>query len=178
MNTICLAGGCFWGLQKFFDQFDGLKTETGYANGNGDSVTYTQVCAGSGHAEALMIEYPNTIELPQILAAYFAAVDPVSVNRQGNDIGINYRTGIYYQYQWQEQIAKKMLEDLQTHFDQPIAIELTRLANFCPAEEYHQKYLDKNPNGYCHLPRPLLSGHRLPTMQEVFEAYPSLKTIL
>ncbi len=93
MNTICLAGGCFWGLQKFFDQFDGLKTETGYANGNGDSVTYTQVCAGSGHAEALMIEYPNTIELPQILAAYFAAVDPVSVNRQGNDIGINYRTG-------------------------------------------------------------------------------------
>lgn len=178
MKTVILAGGCFWGLQKFFDQFEGLKTETGYANGSIERPTYQQVCAGSGHAEAVRIEYPDSISLAQILAAYFAAVDPVSVNQQGNDRGINYRTGIYVENEKDLEIAKAMIADLQKHFDKPIAIEVGWLENYWPAEDYHQNYLDKNPGGYCHLPRPLLTGHRLPTLAEVYEVYPQVRTIL
>lgn len=176
MNSIILAGGCFWGLQKFFDQFEneGIKTETGYVNGNSSRTSYQQVCAGSGHAEAVKIEYPDTIKLPQILATYFAAVDPTSKNRQGNDEGINYRTGIYVTSEKDKQIANEMLFDLQKHYAKPIQIEVRDLMNYCPAEEYHQKYLDKNPLGYCHLPKPLLVGHRLPTMEEVEQEYPDL----
>lgn len=178
MKTIVLAGGCFWGLQKFFDQFDGLKTEVGYANGSSKQVTYREVCNGSGHAEAVKIEYPESMGLDQILAAYFAAVDPTSLNRQGNDAGINYRTGIYVTSQTEADTAKAMLKDLQAHFAAPIQIEVRWLENYCPAEEYHQKYLDKNPGGYCHLPKMLLSGHILPTQQQVLEAYPSLEKVL
>ncbi|MBF0579388.1 peptide-methionine (S)-S-oxide reductase MsrA [Erysipelotrichaceae bacterium RD49] len=178
MKTIILAGGCFWGLQKFFDQFECLKTETGYANGNGDQVSYQQVCAGSGHAEAVKIEYPDSIELDQILAAYFAAVDPTSLNKQGNDVGINYRTGIYVTNEQDTRIAQAMLADLQKHFTKPIQIEVKKLVNYCSAEDDHQKYLDKNPGGYCHLPRVLLSGHILPSQADVLETYPSLKEIL
>lgn len=178
MKSIILAGGCFWGLQKFFDQFEGLKTETGYVNGQTSQVSYQQVCAGSGHAEAVKIEYPDSIDLDQILAAYFAAVDPTSLNRQGNDVGINYRTGIYVTSAHDAQIAKAMLTDLQKHFDQPIQIEIRELKNYCPAEDYHQKYLDKNPGGYCHLPKWLLAGHVLPSESEVLKSYPSLETVL
>lgn len=174
MNTIVLAGGCFWGLQKFFDQFPGLKTEVGYVNGSTAQTTYRQVCTGSGHAEAVKIDYPDTISLAQILAAYFASVDPTSINQQGNDIGINYRTGIYVQNVQEETLAKEMLQDLQTHFFKPIAIEVKPLINYCQAEPEHQKYLDIHPTGYCHLPRTLLTGHRLPTLEEVQDAYPSL----
>lgn len=178
MKSIVLAGGCFWGLQKFFDQFAGLKTETGYANGSSDKTDYRAVCAGSGHAEAVLVEYPDDLSPAQILAAYFAAVDPVSVNQQGNDVGINYRTGIYVQNEKDLQIARAMIADLQKHFKAPIAIEVKYLENYCPAEDYHQKYLQKNPGGYCHLPGGLMSGHILPTLQQTIEAYPSLKSIL
>lgn len=178
MKTILLAGGCFWGLEKFFQQFDGLKTEVGYVNGctNGPA-TYQQVCAGSGHAEAVKIEYPDSIELPQILAAFFAAIDPTSLNKQGNDVGINYRTGIYVTSQREEAIAKAMLADLQTHFDKPVVVEVDTPKNYWTAEEYHQNYLNNTPGGYCHLPRTLLAGHRLPTMAEVLQAYPSLAAL-
>lgn len=180
MNSIILAGGCFWGLQKFFDQFkdEGITTETGYVNGNSEKTNYQLVCAGSGHAEAVKIDYPNTIQLPQILAAYFAAVDPTSKNRQGNDVGINYRTGIYVTNEKDKEIAMLMLEQLQKQYEAPIQIEVRDSMNYCPAEEYHQKYLDKNPGGYCHLPRVLLTGHRLQTMDEVLEAYPDLAKTL
>lgn len=179
MNQIVLAGGCFWGLQKFFDQFDGLRTQVGYANGAVDGpVSYQQVCRGSGHAEAVRIEYPDSIALSQILAAYFAAVDPTSLNRQGNDTGMNYRTGIYCENDCQLSIAKAMLKDLQTKVDGRVVIEAGLLKNYVPAEQYHQKYLDRNPGGYCHLPAVLLHGHRLPTAQEVLAEYPSVKTVL
>lgn len=174
MKTIILAGGCFWGLQKFFDQFPELKTETGYVNGIGSKTTYREVCAGSGHAEAVKITYPDNVSLAQILAVYFAAVDPISVNQQGNDIGINYRTGIYVQNEKEETIAKDMIADLQQHYAKPIAIEVKRIQNYCKAEDEHQKYLDVHPHGYCHLPRWILSGHRLPTLAEVEAQYPTL----
>lgn len=132
---------------------------------------------GGGHAEAVRIEYPDTVSLSQILAAYFAAVDPTSLNRQGNDIGISYRTGIYCLNAHQLEIAHAMLEDLQHGIKERVVIEACMLKNYVPAEEYHQNYLDKNPKGYCHLPSALLHGHHLPGLKEVLEAYPSLKNI-
>ena len=98
MRTIYLAGGCFWGMQKFFDQFDGVaETEVGYANGPDHAPSYQEVCKNSGHAETLRIDYdPDTISLTALLEYYFMVIDPLSVNRQGEDSGIQYRTGIYY----------------------------------------------------------------------------------
>ena len=98
MKEIYLAGGCFWGMQKFFDQFDGIiETEVGYANGPDQKPSYEDVCHNSGHAETLRILYDEKLlSLTEILEYYFMVIDPVSVNRQGNDIGIQYRTGIYY----------------------------------------------------------------------------------
>ena len=178
MKEIVLAGGCFWGIEKFFSQFDGLKTEVGYANGLTETATYQQVCAGSGHTEAVRIEYPDSVSCAQLIAVLFEVIDPVSLNRQGNDVGINYRTGIYAISRQQESIAKAMIGDLQKHYARPIAVESEPLKHFIPAEDYHQKYLDKNPQGYCHLPKPLLSGHQLPELENVLQAYPSLKALI
>ena len=97
MKTIYLAGGCFWGVQRFFDQFDGVvRTETGYANGPEQAPTYQDVCADSGHAETVRIDYDESrITLEELLDDYFMVIDPTSVNKQGHDEGIQYRTGIY-----------------------------------------------------------------------------------
>ncbi len=158
MRTIYLAGGCFWGMQKFFDQFEGvLSTQVGYANGPDRAPTYKEVCSDSGHAETVRIEYDEEkLPLDRLLDLYFLVVDPLSVNRQGGDEGIQYRTGVYY-------TAADQLPALQAAFDReaakvgaPLAVELLPLANFFPAEEYHQKYLDKNPGGYCHIPQRML----------------------
>ena len=154
MKTIYLAGGCFWGMQKFFDQFDGvLRTEVGYANGPDKAPSYEDVCADSGHAETLRIDYDETrISLAELLKYYFMVIDPLSVNRQGHDEGIQYRTGIYY-------TDGSLLPEIQSYYQAEekkagakLAVELEPLRNFFSAEEYHQKYLDKNPGGYCHIP--------------------------
>ena len=98
MKTLYLAGGCFWGAQRFFDQFRGvISTETGYANGPTDETTYKEVCADSGHAETVKIEFDESvIPVEKLLKYYFMIIDPMSVNRQGEDEGVQYRTGIYY----------------------------------------------------------------------------------
>ncbi|MBQ3668495.1 MAG: peptide-methionine (S)-S-oxide reductase MsrA [Clostridia bacterium] len=159
MKEIYLAGGCFWGVQRFFDQFDGVKeTYTGYANGPEDEVTYKQVCADSGHAETVKIVFDeNVISVSDLLKYYFMIIDPTSVNRQGHDSGIQYRTGIYYTDESLLKEIKAVYEQEQTKVGKPLAVELEPLKNFCPAEEYHQKYLVKNPTGYCHVPRELLN---------------------
>ena len=153
MKEIYLAGGCFWGVQRYFDQFEGvLSTDTGYANGPGET-TYKQVCQNSGHAETVKIVYDeNKISLEELIAHYFAVIDPVSVNRQGHDSGIQYRTGIYYTDPTDEELLKRLYAAQQQKYDSPLAVELQMLENFCRAEEYHQKYLEKNPGGYCHIP--------------------------
>ncbi len=155
MKTIYLAGGCFWGMQKFFDQFEGvLSTEVGYANGPAGAPSYQDVCAGSGHAETLRIDYdPGVIGLPALLNSYFMVIDPLSVNRQGEDCGIQYRTGIYYSEEAQLAEILPVYRAEEAKAGAALAVELKPLENFCPAEEYHQKYLDKNPTGYCHIPR-------------------------
>ena len=155
MKTIYLAGGCFWGMQKFFDQFEGvLSTQVGYANGPDRAPTYQEVCRNSGHAETVRIDYDEgKLSLDKLLNLYFLVIDPLSVNKQGEDEGIQYRTGVYY-------TAADQLPALRAAFDReaakvgaPLAVELLPLENFFPAEEYHQKYLDKNPGGYCHIPQ-------------------------
>ena len=154
MKRIYLAGGCFWGMQKFFDQFDGvLATEVGYANGPTENPSYRDVCASSGHAETVRIDYDEeTISLTELLDFYFMVIDPLSVNRQGEDSGVQYRTGIYYTDDGQLPEIKAVYARQQEKAGAPLAVELLPLENFWSAEEYHQKYLEKNPTGYCHVP--------------------------
>ena len=159
MKTIYLAGGCFWGVQKFFDQFNGvLATETGYANGPDTAPSYREVCADSGHAETVKIDYDeNRISLTKLLDYYFMIIDPLSVNQQGHDTGIQYRTGIYYTDESQLPEIDAVYRDQEKKAGAKLAVEKEPLRNFFSAEEYHQKYLDKNPGGYCHIPRRMLS---------------------
>ena len=161
MQTIYLAGGCFWGLQKYMDQFNGvLTTEVGYANGpepaDGQAAkapTYQDVCANSGHAETVKIDFdPQQLPLEKLLGLYFEVIDPLSVNRQGHDTGIQYRTGIYYTDEAQLPAIRQFLAAQQQKIGQPLAVTAEPLRNYYPAEVYHQKYLDKNPGGYCHIP--------------------------
>ena len=155
MSTIYLAGGCFWGLQKFFDQFDGVTaTEVGYANGPDRAPTYEEVCGDSGHAETVRIEYDGSaVSLSELLKYYFMVIDPLSVNRQGHDEGIQYRTGIYYTDPAQLPEIEAVYRAEEEKAGARLAVELEPLRNFFSAEEYHQKYLDKNPGGYCHIPQ-------------------------
>ena len=155
IKTIYLAGGCFWGVQHYFDQFDGiLKTTVGYANGNTENPEYKDVKVGlTGHAETLKIQYDSTlISLSKILDLYFDIIDPVSINQQGEDIGISYRTDIYYVEKTDLDIIQTKYNEIQKKYDSKLAVELEPLKNFFNAEEYHQKYLDKNPGAYCHIP--------------------------
>lgn len=164
MRTIFLAGGCFWGTQKFFDQFDGvLETVVGYANGRTEHPSYEDVCyRDTGHAETVKVVYDEEkLPVKQLLRYYFMTIDPTSLNRQGNDIGTQYRTGIYYDPEdpdkadLLEDIDDVLAEVKQRYFE-PLVVEVLPLDNFYTAEDYHQNYLDKHPNGYCHIPRALL----------------------
>ena len=154
MNTIYLAGGCFWGMQKFLDQFDGvIETEVGYANGPERAPTYQEVCHDSGHAETVRVVYdPAKLNLEALLDYYFMVIDPLSVNQQGHDKGIQYRTGIFYTDEGQLPAIRTVFQREQEKAGAPLAVIVEPLKNFYSAETYHQKYLDKNPGGYCHIP--------------------------
>ena len=161
MKTIYLAGGCFWGVQKYLDQFDGvIATEVGYANGPDEAPSYQDVCQSSGHAETVKVVYDESrITLTELLGYYFMVIDPLSVNKQGNDTGIQYRTGIYYTDEEQRWEAQQVFEAEEEKAGGRLAVELEPLQNFFTAEEYHQKYLVKNPGGYCHIPRAMFEIH-------------------
>ncbi len=158
VKTVYLAGGCFWGTQKFFDQFEGVVfTQVGYANGPTENPSYQEVCRSSGHAETVRIDYePETVSLTKLLDWYFLTVDPTSYHRQGGDKGIQYRTGIYYTEEAQLPEIEERFALEQAKYKAPLLVEVEPLRNFYPAEEYHQKYLDKNPGGYCHISPELL----------------------
>lgn len=154
MSEIYLAGGCFWGMEKYLSVIPGvLSTQAGYANGTTDSPTYEQVCTqNTGHAETVRVAYdPQRLPLEFLLDLYYKAINPVSLNRQGGDVGRQYRTGIYYTDKADLPVIERSLARLQKQYDRPIAIEVRPLLNYSPAEEYHQRYLDKNPGGYCHI---------------------------
>ena len=153
-KTIYLAGGCFWGCQKYFDLLPGVvETQVGYANGDTENPTYEQVKhQHTGHAETVRVTYePAALPLGELLEKYFLVIDPTSVNRQGEDEGIQYRTGIYYTDPGDGAVAAEALAALARRVGKPLAVENLPLKNFYPAEEYHQKYLEKHPEGYCHI---------------------------
>lgn len=159
MRQIYLAGGCFWGTQHFFKQIEGInRTEVGYANGNLPFPTYEQVYTDqTGYAETVRIEYnPEIITLEEILNLYFLTIDPTSLNKQGGDIGTRYRTGIYYTTPDDLPQIQKVYNTIEQKIGAKLAVEAAPLENFYPAELYHQDYLDKNPDGYCHIPRALI----------------------
>lgn len=158
-KTIYLAGGCFWGMQKYFDQFDGVvSTEVGYANGPDAAPSYEDVCNDSGHAETVRIVYDGAVtDLHDLLRKYFLVIDPLSVNRQGHDTGIQYRTGIYYTDEAQLPDIREVYGEIEEKAGQKLAVVVEPLKNFFSAEEYHQKYLDKNPGGYCHIPKEMFT---------------------
>lgn len=153
IDVIYLAGGCFWGLEAYFRRIPGVvDVISGYANGNTDAPSYEDVCHGSGHVETVKVTYDtDSISLSHILQYFLRVVDPFSVNRQGNDVGIQYRSGVYYTSPEQEAVIRKTLQKAESHYKQPFAIEILPLQSFYEAEDYHQQYLDKNPGGYCHI---------------------------
>jgi peptide methionine sulfoxide reductase msrA/msrB len=164
-KQIYLAGGCFWGTEKYLSLIPGvLGTEAGYANGRSANPTYEDVCyRDAGHAETVKVEYdPAVLELPRLLSAFYRAIDPTSINRQGADRGVQYRTGIYYLDEEDLPPIRRSLEELQKHYNKPLAVECEKLQNYYPAEDYHQKYLDKNPGGYCHIGPAVFAGLEQP----------------
>lgn len=154
-KVIYFAGGCFWGVQHFFDQFNGVhETTTGYANGTIENPTYEQVKSQkSGHSETVKVVYEcDQITLEQLLYYFYRIIDPTSLNKQGEDEGISYRTGIYYSDPEDQAIIESVTKKVAQQYEQPIVVEILPIQHFYDAEEYHQKYLEKNPNGYCHIP--------------------------
>ena len=163
MKTIYFAGGCFWGTEHFFKQIHGVKfTQCGYANGNTERPTYRQVYTDTtGYAETVLVEYDEKeADLDFLIRLFFKMIDPTTLNRQGADEGTRYRTGIY----WTDPNDKEVVEDTVTElgkaYDFPIMVELMPLKNFYPAEDYHQDYLENNPDGYCHVPLELFKMAR------------------
>lgn len=154
IKEIYLAGGCFWGVEKYLSLIDGvIETETGYANGSTANPTYEEVCRrGTGHAETVRVRYDtDKTGLAFLLERYYEIIDPISLNRQGADVGVQYRTGIYYTNKGDLKIIKDSVAKLQEMYPNPLAVEVKPLDNYYRAEEYHQKYLEKNPGGYCHI---------------------------
>ncbi|MDE6337231.1 MAG: peptide-methionine (R)-S-oxide reductase MsrB [Muribaculaceae bacterium] len=154
IKTIYLAGGCFWGTAHLFSLVSGvIATIAGYANSIVPDPSYKLVCTGlTEAAETVKVEYDDSkVSLTDLLSLYFRSIDPLSLNRQGGDVGTQYRTGIYYTDKADAPVIEAMLATLQRRYKEPIAIEYGPLKNFYPAEEYHQDYLVKNPNGYCHV---------------------------
>lgn len=153
-QTIYLAGGCFWGMQGYFDRLKGvIESQVGYANSQVESPTYEQVCSGATNAtETLKLTFDEKIlSLEEVLARFFSVIDPFALNYQGNDVGTQYRSGIYTQDSKMLETIQKFVESYQKKLPQRIVTEVGELNNFYAAESYHQKYLMKNPQGYCHI---------------------------
>jgi peptide methionine sulfoxide reductase msrA/msrB len=154
LKDIWLAGGCFWGVEAYMRRVPGVAATTvGYANGKTANPTYEEVCKrGTGHAETVHVQYdPERIALPALLKAFFFIIDPTSRNRQGNDQGSQYRSGIYYANPAEADAIREVVKTEQSKYGKPIVTEVEPLRRYDLAEEYHQAYLEKNPNGYCHI---------------------------
>ncbi len=153
-KTMVLAGGCFWGLEAYFHKYDGIvKTEVGYANGLLPNPVYDQVKkGGTGYAEAVYVTY-NTDQMSTelLLEKFWQVIDPTVLNRQGPDLGHQYRTGIYYTDPSDLEAINTSKTNAQKAYEKPIVTEIEPLKNYYTAEDYHQDYLTKNPNGYCHI---------------------------
>lgn len=154
VETIYLAGGCFWGVEAYMERIEGVvHASSGYANGNTANPTYEDVIyRNTNHAETVEVKFdPKRTDLVNILLYYFKVIDPTVLNRQGNDVGTQYRTGIYYTNDSQLEIIQNVVEVEQKKYKKPIVVEVVPIDNYYIAEDYHQDYLAKNPNGYCHI---------------------------
>jgi peptide-methionine (S)-S-oxide reductase len=153
MAQLTLAGGCFWCTEAVFIRIPGVeKSVSGYANGKTDHPTYEDVCTGTtGHTEAIQLTYdPAKVSLDALLDLFFKAHDPTTLNRQGNDVGTQYRSGIYFTAEEQKKAAEAAVKRAQSHFERPIVSEIVPLKAFWPAEDYHQDFFNKNPSqAYC-----------------------------
>jgi peptide methionine sulfoxide reductase msrA/msrB len=152
LHTITFAGGCFWGVEAYFARMPGvISTEVGYANGNTDKTHYETI-EDDGFAEAVRIDYdPQTISLKTLTHRFFDIINPLSKNRQGADIGTQYRTGVYYDDPQDLDALSSVFTEIEAKLKANVEVELEKLRIFLTAEKYHQKYLQKNPNGYCHI---------------------------
>lgn len=160
-SEIWLAGGCFWGTEAFLKNVPGvIHTEVGYANGKTENPTYEEVCRNNtGHAETVYVKYnPFRISLETLLGYFFRIIDPTLLNRQGHDIGTQYRTGIYYKNPLDKKVIDQYISIKQSEYPKKILTEVLPIDNFYKAEEYHQNYLEKNPKGYCHIDFSLINS--------------------
>jgi len=152
-ETITLGGGCFWCTEAVFSALDGvLDVESGYTNGHLQRPTYEQICTGeTGHAEVVRVRFdPHRISLAEVLEIFLVTHDPTSLNRQGNDVGTQYRSGIYVHDEAQAVVARRVLAEMAPRFDAPLVTEVEPERNYWPAEAYHQDYYANHPHaGYC-----------------------------
>ncbi len=186
LRDIWLAGGCFWGVEEYFSRIDGVvETSVGYANGKTENPSYYDIPA-TGHVETVHISYDSDIlSLNTLLAYYFNIIDPVSRNKQGNDVGTQYRTGIYYIDEKDKEEISQAIEKEQQKYRVPIVTEVKPLENYYLAEQYHQDYLKKNPTGYCHIdfstlpkvPQPKVNAdlYNKPSKDEIKESLSDLQ---
>lgn len=157
IQTITLGGGCFWCIESAFNQIEGVVSAfSGYSNGVAINPSYEQVCTGNtGHAEVVQVTFEDDlISLRQVLEIFFALHDPTQLNRQGNDTGTQYRSGIYYHNDDQKQLAKAIIAEIEALkiWPDPVVTEVEAITNYCQAEDYHQDYFNNNPgNRYCNL---------------------------
>ena len=155
LQTATLAGGCFWCLEAVYDEIKGVHSvESGYAGGHMDNPTYRAVCNGdTGHAEVIQVHFdPNVVSYRDLLNVFFAIHDPTTLNRQGADVGTQYRSAIFYHDEEQKRIAEELIKELNTQeiWDRPIVTQVERLDKFYMAEDYHQEYFARNPyQPYC-----------------------------
>lgn len=169
-KKIYLAGGCFWGVQAYFSRVPGVvQTIAGYANGKSANPTYEQVSTGeTGFVETVLVKYnQNEISLVDLLNHFFDIVDLTTLNRQAYDVGTQYRSGIYYVDENDGKIIREALANEAKKHKKPIVTEVKELQNFYEAEEYHQKYLEKNPSGYCHINLLKIKTYKKPTKTEL-----------
>lgn len=154
VKEVYFAGGCFWGTEHLFQQVRGVvKTEVGYANGKTKNPTYEEVISHrTGFTETVKVKYDaDQVDLKLLIDLYFKSIDPTTLNRQGNDVGDNYRSGIYFTDANTEKIVKAEVQKLAKNYSKPVVVEVETLKNFYRAEDYHQDYLNANPGGYCHI---------------------------
>jgi peptide-methionine (S)-S-oxide reductase len=155
LQTIALGGGCFWCTEAVYVKVRGVTdVESGYSNGQTQNPSYQDVCTGTtGHAEVVKLEYdPSQVSTRQILEIFFTVHDPTQLNRQGNDTGTQYRSGIYYTTPEQKEEAEAIIREMTNDkvWDHPVVTEVKAMENYWPAEEYHQDFFEKNPHqGYC-----------------------------
>lgn len=155
MHQAMFAAGCFWGVQYYFDQVPGVvKTTVGYSGGHTKNPTYDDVCyKDTGHAEVTLVDFdPKKVNYETLVRQFFYMHDPTQMNRQGPDVGSQYRSAIFTMNQTQQAIAESVRDELQTEYDKPVVTEITSAGEFYEAEEYHQKYTEKTGLGMCHVP--------------------------